>query len=178
MKTRGVKLGLTLAAMAILAGCDTSSGIGKLFASNAGGNGPDEFAILPTKPLELPEDLTVLPEPNLGGVNLVDPQPEHDAVAALGGRPERLDSQKTLGGEGPLLASATRFGIGAGIREVLAREDEQFRQENKAKLFERWFNTNIYFSRYQAQTLNAYEELKRMRRIGARTPTVPPPAEE
>ncbi|MCP5075805.1 MAG: DUF3035 domain-containing protein [Rhodobacteraceae bacterium] len=177
MSIRSSKLGLALAAVCVLAGCDTSSGIGKLFSSNAGDDGPDEFAILPTKPLELPDDLIALPEPNLGGPNRVDPQPEHDAVAALGGRPERLDSEKTLGGEGPLLAAATRFGIGADIRGVLGREDEEFRAKNGPKLFERWFKTDIYFQRYQSQTLNAYEELRRMRRIGAQTPTAPPPEE-
>ncbi|MCP5087860.1 MAG: DUF3035 domain-containing protein [Rhodobacteraceae bacterium] len=177
MSFRGGKLGLMLAAVCVLAGCDTTSGIGKLFAANSGGDGPDEFAILPTKPLEMPESLTTLPEPNLGGPNLVDPKPEHDGVAALGGRPERLDSQSTYGGEGALLAAATRFGIGADIRGVLAREDEKFRSKNGPKLFERWFKTDIYFKRYQSQTLNAFEELRRMRRIGAQTPTAPPPGE-
>jgi hypothetical protein len=35
-------------------------------------DGPDEFAILPTKPLEMP-GFQVLPEPQPGARNLVDP---------------------------------------------------------------------------------------------------------
>ncbi len=47
--------------------------------------GPDEFAVLPTKPLEMPENMAALPEPTPGGVNRTDPTPEADAIAALGG---------------------------------------------------------------------------------------------
>ena len=32
--------------------------------------GPDEFAILPSKPLQMPEDLAALPPPTPGGSNL------------------------------------------------------------------------------------------------------------
>ena len=175
MKSGLLKLILAGVAMGFLAGCDTSSGIDQLFAKSSNDAGPDEFAILPTKPLQLPDDLTSLPEPDLGGANLVDPQPRHDAVAALGGRPERLDSDKIYGGEGALLTAATRYGTGANIRSVLANEDEQFRKKNGPKLFERLFGTDIYFRRYEGQTLQARRELARLRRLGARTPTAPPP---
>lgn len=163
-------------AMAVtLSGCGNStSGIGQLFAASSNDAGPDEFAILPTKPLEIPDDLDNLPEPDLGGPNRVDPKPEHDAVAALGGNPDRLDSDRIQSGENALLASATRFGTGANIRQVLAKEDEAFREKNGPKVLERLFGTNIYLKRYQVQTLGARSELARLRRIGARTPTAPP----
>lgn len=179
MKTALINFTLACIAATFLSGCgDTQSGIGKLFSKSNNDAGPDEFAILPTKPLELPKDLANLPEPDLGGPNLVDPKPKHDAVAALGGRPDRLDSDRINGGEGALLAAATRFGTGANIRGVLATEDKQFRKDNGPKLFERWFGTDIYFRRYEPQTLAARRELARMRRIGARTPTAPPPDEQ
>jgi len=178
MKTALTNLILASVAATLLSGCgNTQSGIGKLFSKSNNDAGPDEFAILPTKPLELPTDMANLPEPNLGGPNLVDPKPQHDAVAALGGRPERLDSDRVYGGEGALLAAATRFGTAANIRGVLAAEDKQFREKNGPKLLERWFGTDIYFRRYESQTLAARRELARMRRIGARTPTAPPPEE-
>ena len=50
-------------------------------------DGPEEFAILPTKPLELPPDLAALPDPTPGGSNITDQTPDADAVAALGGNP-------------------------------------------------------------------------------------------
>ncbi len=177
MKTGLFKIVIAGVAASLLTGCgDTQSGVGKFFASRSNGSGPDEFAILPTKPLQIPEDVTVLPEPDLGGPNLVDPQPFHDAVAAMGGQPKRLDSTRINGGEGPLLTAATRFGTAQNIREVTAAEDQQFRDKNKPKLFERWFGTNTYFRRYEGQTLAARQELARMRRAGARTPTAPPPS--
>lgn len=174
MKTGLLKITFALVTASLVAGCDTSEGVGQLFAQSSSNAGPDEFGILPTKPLDMPKDLTNLPEPDLGGPNLVDPKPFHDAVAAMGGRPEQLDSTRSNGGEGPLLAAATRFGTAANIREVTAAEDEEFRANNQPRLLERWFGTNTYFRRYESQTLQARRELERFRRYGARTPTVPP----
>ena len=54
------------------------------------GNGPDEFAILPGKPLQAPENFTTLPTPTPGGTNLTDQNPNADGVAALGGNPAAL----------------------------------------------------------------------------------------
>lgn len=178
MKTGLFKIAMMAIVASFLTGCgDTQSGIGKLFGASSKSSGPDEFAILPTKPLQIPEDVTVLPEPDLGGPNLVDPKPFHDAVAALGGQPKRLDSDRVYGGEGAILTAATRFGTAQNIREVTAAEDQKFRNEHKPKLFERWFGTNTYFRRYENQTLAARRELARMRRAGARTPTAPPPGD-
>lgn len=161
-----------------LAGCDTSRGIGRALASNSGGDGPDEFSILPTKPLEMPDNLEDLPEPEPGARNLVDPLPEQDAVAALGGRPALLDSTQTRAGEGALLAATTRRGTASNIREVLADEDAEIRDRNGPRLLERWFGTDTYFRTYENQTLEARVENDRLRRRGVRTPSVPPLGEE
>ena len=138
-------------------------------------NGPDEFAILPTRPLELPEDLTAIPEPTPGQGNLTDPDPQADAIAALGG------SLRPAGGvpaqDAGLTSYAGRNGVTAGIRSTLAAEDLAFRQKNDARLLERIFDLNVYFRVYDPQSLNQHAELRRWRAAGARTPSAPPPKE-
>ena len=49
------------------------------------GNGPDEFGIVPPKPLEMPQDLAQLPQPTPGGSIITDATPHEDAIIALGG---------------------------------------------------------------------------------------------
>ena len=107
MKVVGLKFILSITLFAALAGCDTSQGIGRFIVGEKNlQNGPDEFGIVPFRPLELPDGLTSLPNPTPGGRNLTDSLPEHDAVAALGGRPEKLDSKRIGAGETALLAAA------------------------------------------------------------------------
>lgn len=142
-------------------------------------DGPDEFAILPNKPLQAPTDYTSLPQPTPGGANLVDPTPNEDAVAALGGSPARLQrNNASAAGDGAILAHTTRFGRAGGIRESLAAADEDYRRQNDGLLLERLFNVNIYFDAYAPQSLDAQRELERFRRLGVRTPSAPPPVEE
>ena len=74
--------------MALLAACGGSAEPDLLNISQPRSEGPDEFAILPAKPLEVPEDLAALPEPTPGGSNLTDPTPFADAAVAMGGNPE------------------------------------------------------------------------------------------
>ena len=137
--------------------------------------GPDEFGLLPTKPLETPEDLAALPEPTPGGSNLTDPTPEADAYAALGGNAAALARGST---DGALLSHTVRFGRQANIREVLAAEDLEYRRENDGRLLERLFNVNVYFDAYEPYELNQHAELLRLRRLGIRTPAAPPEQEE
>ena len=132
-------------------------------------SGPDEFSILPTRPIEVPQDLSLLPEPTPGGVNRTDPDPQGDAIRALGGNPDRCNQQA-----GGITAYAARFGVSPDIRDVLAREDLDFRRENRGRLLERLFNTNVYFSAYRDMSLDTYAELARLRRAGVRTPAAPP----
>jgi hypothetical protein len=179
MKIAGLKIITIVALCTALAGCDTSQGVGRFFAGEkAGGDGPDEFGIVPTKPLELPEDFVALPEPTPGGGNLTDPLPEHDAVAALGGQPSRLDSTRIGAGEGALLAATERNGTAANIRTVLADEDKEFRKNNGPKLLERWFKTNTYLKNYSKQAINARRTNELLRRNGVKTPSVYPEDDE
>jgi len=158
-----------------LSGC----GDVEIFGKKYGGGkvvdpGPDEFSVLPTKPLEIPTDVVTLPAPTLGSKNRADLTPAVDAVVALGGRAEALESKKIGSGEQALLNSATRLGVSPDIRAVTTKEDAAFRAKRKPLLFERLFKTNVYLKRYEKDTLNARRELERLRRMGVRTPTAPP----
>ncbi|PID35111.1 MAG: pyruvate/2-oxoglutarate dehydrogenase complex, dihydrolipoamide acyltransferase (E2) component [Rhodobacterales bacterium] len=136
-------------------------------------SGPDEFSILPNKPLEKPDNMAQLPPPTPGGSNLVDPTPKADAVAALGGKPDRLNRGANAG-ESAVIAHASRHGVAGDIRAVLAAEDRAWRDEHRPRLLERMFNVSTYFRAYEAMELDQYAELERLRARGIWTPTVPP----
>lgn len=175
MKSARVVLAFASAALLMLAACG-GSGTPNLMNVRSETNGPDEFAILPPKPLELPENLTDLPEPTPGGENLTDPRPFDDAILALGGKP--LAAGVVPAGDGALYNYATRKGVTTGIRQTLAAEDLEFRRKNDGRLLERIFNVNVYFKAYTKQSLDQYAELERWRRAGARTPSAPPNPEK
>ena len=137
--------------------------------------GPDEFAILPVKPLETPPNYTDLPPPNPGGSNITDPNPRVDAIAALGGNPARLSDAGIPAVDAGLIAHASRFGRSGNIREQLAAEDLDYRRQNSGLLLERWANVNVYYDAYEPMTLDSHAELERWRQRGARTPSAPPP---
>ncbi|CAM4082682.1 DUF3035 domain-containing protein [Palleronia rufa] len=160
---------VAVVALAGLAGC---GGTPDLVRLSKDGPGPDEFGILPNKPLAQPTNLAELPAPTPGGANRGDQTPLSDAVAALGGRP----GGATAGVQGPqLIARASRFGVDRGIRTTLAQEDLAFRQRNDRRPLERLFGTNVYFGAYERLSLDQYAELERLRRRGIRTPAAPPP---
>lgn len=137
-------------------------------------SGPDEFMILPTKPLQAPESYTELPEPTPGGKNLADPTPFADAVEALGGDGARVERSGLYSGEQALVNHASRFGRSADIRDVLAAEDLEYRRQNNGRLLERLFNVSVYFKAYAPMSLDQYLELLRLRNAGVWTPAVPP----
>ncbi len=168
----GMKLA-ALVGLAALAACDR----GDPELMNIRSDTPDEFSVLPTKPLEAPEDYTTLPEPTPGGTNLVDATPQADAVAALGGNPDRLKPGTIYAGEQPLLAYATRYGVPGDIRATLAAEDLEWRRANNGRLLERLFNVNVYYKSYKSMSLDQHLELERLRRRGIWTPSAPPDPE-
>ncbi len=159
----------TLALVGLLGGC--GGGEPDLLALTRNGPGPDEFSIVPNRPLEQPQSFAALPPPTPGGANRSDPTPLADATRALGGTPG--------GGAAPvqgpaLIARTGRFGVEPGIRARLAAEDAAFRGERRGRLLERLFNTTTYFSAYERQSLDQYRELERLRARGIRTPAAPP----
>jgi hypothetical protein len=135
---------------------------------------PEEFSIVPSKPLQAPETFAELPQPTPGGTNRTDQTPLKDAVAALGGSPSRLDPQQGIGaGDQALVARASRFGRTPGIRESLAEEDQAFRE--RRSLFNwRLFPEDTYNRLYRNQTLDPYASLDAARRAGLLTPSAPP----
>lgn len=161
-----------LTAAVLLAGCSTG---GQL--RNIGGDteGPDEFAILPTKPLSMPSDLNQLPAPTPGGSNITDPTPVADAVATLGGNPARLAQRGVGSGDGGLIAYAGRGGVTPGIRQVTATEDAEFRGRRGRRLLENLARTDVYGRAYRGQTLDPWPVFERYRRAGAQVPSAPPP---
>lgn len=169
---RGV-LVIAMAVMLTLAACAKGDKVPSLMNIRSTTNGPDEFAVLPPKPLSLPEDLAALPEPTPGGANLTDPTPEADAIAALGGNLRAAGGIPA--GDGGLVSYAARFGVAGDIRETLAGEDLAWRQKNDGRLLERLLKVNVYFKAYEDMWLDQQAELWRWRRAGVKTPSAPPP---
>lgn len=172
----GATKAVALMALLAVAGCSGSE-VPRLLNLGQDGEGPDEFAILPTKPLQAPENFSALPTPTPGGVNRVDATPNADAIAALGGNPNAA-GRGVPSSDAGLVAYASRQGRSGTIRQELAAEDVAFRKNNRTRVLERLFNVNVYFKAYRPQSLDKYAELERFRQLGVRTPTAPPePAE-
>lgn len=175
MESKGTGIGIALLACLVLTACSTSDEAPVLMNVRSTTTGPDEFAILPNRPLEMPQDLAALPAPTPGGANRTDPTPQEDAIAALGGRPDRAaPSGEVPSSDRGLLAYTTRYGRAADIRETLAAEDLAFRQTNNGRLLERWLSVNVYFDAYEPQSLDQNAELIRLRRGGVRNVSAPP----
>lgn len=167
---------IAIATMITLAACG-GKGDPKLMNLRSG-PGPDEFAIVPPKPLEMPQNLAELPEPTPGGVNRTDRNPEAEAVVALGGKPGAAGGIPAA--DSALFAHAGRFGVDGGIRATLASEDLEWRRDNNGRILERLFNVNVYYKAYRKQRLDQQAELARWRALGVRNPSAPPrkPKEE
>jgi hypothetical protein len=169
MQARRGKAVIAVAAMLALVAC--GNGTPQLMNLRTG-EGPDEFGIVPPKPLAMPESLTELPEPTPGGTNRTDRDPEAEAAIALGGRPGAAGGIPA--GDGALYAHAARFGVESGIRATLASEDLEWRRDNNGRILERLFNVNVYYKAYREQRLDQQAELLRWRKLGIRTPSAPP----
>ena len=132
--------------------------------------GPDEFSIVPTKPLEQPKDYSTLPPPTPGAGNLSDPDPEAQAVAALGGRPGASQGVSN----NALLQHAERYGMDPGVRQRLAAEDLDLRRRHGNRNIIRIGPGDNYTDAYKKEWLDADAEAKRLRQLGIQTPDAPP----
>ncbi|SMX24539.1 DUF3035 domain-containing protein [Boseongicola aestuarii] len=162
---------LMICAVLTLAACGNDGQPNLLNIAQSPSDGPDEFAVLPTAPLVIPEDLAALPAPTPGGTNRTDPNPRGEAIAALGGNPSVLSRASN---DGALVRYTGRYGVSADIRASLAAADLRFRQNNDGLPLERLFNVNTYFEAYEPLSLDQFAELERLRRAGIRTSSVPP----
>lgn len=164
---------ITIAALA-LAGC-AGGRDGALTRIKHKGNGPDEFNVLPSKPLQTPESYNMLPAPTPGAGNLVDPNPIADGIAALGGNPAATVAAGVGRSDGGLLNHANRYGVNQGIRRTLASEDAETRSRHgRVNIFNIGPNDD-YTDAYKRQWLDSYAEQQRLQRRGVVTPSAPPP---
>ena len=141
------------------------------------GAGPNEFTIMPGKPLQSPEDYAALPAPTPGGPNLTDQNPLADGVAALGGNPAALNVGPVSARDTALVSHAGRFGVNPGIRQVLASEDVEVRRRYGRLNILNIGPNDDYNLAYRRQWLNSQAEAQRLRSLGIATPASPPPAE-
>lgn len=174
MQAKHGTFGIAIAAVLVLSACGGGGKDPVLMNLRSSSQGPDEFAIVPNKPLEMPASLADLPAPTPGGANIADPTPEADAVAALGGN---LDRVRGSAADGALIASAGRFGTSATIRGDLAAEDLEWRRDHDGRLLEKLLNVNVYSKAYARMSLDQEAELERWRKLGIRTPSAPPSGE-
>ncbi|SNS93924.1 DUF3035 domain-containing protein [Tropicimonas sediminicola] len=171
LASRMTRAGVTLALVLIVAACSPDP---RIMHIERGQVTPDEFSILPSKPIEIPTDLSTLPPPTPGAANRTDATPREDAVAALGGDPSRLRTDGRLSDDGALIRQTTRYGVDPNIRNDLAVADAEFRRKNKGRLLERWFRVPTYYDAYSASELNQHSTLDAYRRAGVPTPAAPP----
>lgn len=164
--------GLALLGALVLAGCAETEGARSLTLVGRN-DGPNEFSLVPARPLQQPQDLTVLPEPTPGGPNRADRAPQAEAIATLGG------DQSVLAGPIPaadraLLANATRFGVDENIRRDLARDDAEYLRQPRGILRRRGVSPEEYLDAYDFMALDQATMNHVSRRVGTRTPGVQP----
>lgn len=172
MTAARVVLAIAGAALLSVAGCGKSEKMPQLMNIRADTAGPDEFSIVPPKPLAMPEDLADLPAPTPGAGNRTDATPDDDAILALGGTPGNAGGVPAA--DGALVNSAGRHGVNSNIRPTLASEDLDYRRKNNGRVLQRLFSVNVYYSAYGKMSLNQQAELLRWRKAGAKTPSAPP----
>lgn len=159
------------ALLALLAGCGGGREGGGLLSRFGSQDTPDEFLVLPKKPLEEPPSYTELPQPTPGAGNITDVNPNADAIIALGGRPA---GSAATGSDRALLAAARAGQRAAGIRATLAEEDGTFRRRSRGRLLERIFGADPQRRVYGSMVLDADAEAARLRALGVRVPPAPP----
>ncbi|WP_120500494.1 DUF3035 domain-containing protein [Roseovarius sp. EL26] len=138
------------------------------------GSGPDEFAIIPSKPLQEPESYSNLPAPAPGTANLTDLTPKADGIAALGGNPAALGSTKIASSEAALVNHSRRYGADANIRNTVAKEDADVRKKRGRVNILGIGPDDDYTLAYKKEWLNSQAERDRLRARGVSTPSAPP----
>jgi hypothetical protein len=166
---------ILILSLMVLAVAACGRGDGVLSRIKNDGNGPDEFTVLPTAPLQTPQTYNSLPTPTPGGANLVDPNPRAEGVAAMGGNPAATVPGAIGAGDGGLVNHTRRFGVTPGVRQELAVEDAQTRRRHgRVNIFNIGPNDD-YTDAYKKQWLDSQAEQSRMTRSGVVTPSAPPP---
>lgn len=157
---------IRIASILVLAfGLAACSGGGPLHRLGSGTKVPDDFSVLPMRPLVVPDTLA-LPEP--GGENRAEPNPLGDAMVLLGGR-----EGAGVAGDTALMAQISRHVTDVDIRTTVAGEDAAFR--SRARVGRGGLSArDPYYAAYARQSLDPWAELDRFRAAGVATPSAPP----
>lgn len=156
----------------VLVAAVSACGEPRLRDLKSGSEGPDEFSVTPSLPLEQPESFDVLPQPTPGGRNITDVSPQADLAAALGGR---LDTTaRPPATDSGLVTYASRNGVTPDIRANLAAEDAEFRRRRGRFTNIRLFPEDRYDLVYEREILDPFATADALRRSGIDVPTAPP----
>lgn len=161
---------LSVLALTLVAACGNTDR--PLRDLRSAGGGPDEFAVIPVAPLEIPQTLD-LPVPTPGASNRADPTPNDDAIRALGGSPAAQFAGGIPAGDAALVAHAGRNGVDPTIRSDLAAEDAARLERARRSNIVNPLGRDRYFPAYSRQALDASAELARLDGLGVAVPTVP-----
>lgn len=137
------------------------------------GDGPDDFLVNPTKPLQQPESYVALPPPSPGQANLVDPTPLNDAASVLGGQRGNPNAAVPAR-DGAIVQHASRFGLVPNVRAALASDDELFRKRKARFTQLKLVPVDRYNEAYRREALDAEATARFFRRRGIATPSAPP----
>lgn len=164
----------TFLVLGLLLGACAERDISMRVLEQGGDDGPEEFAVLPVKPLETPTNFSELPPPTPGASNRTDPTPKADAIAALGGNPARVNTGGVPASDSGLVRHTARYGVPGNIRETLAEEDLAFRKRMSLFGRIRVIKVDRYSQSYRRFRLDPYAEANRFRRAGVPVPSYPP----
>lgn len=156
-----------LALALLLGGCQEGGVAGGLRSAGVAGK-PDEFMVLPTRPLEMPSDLASLPPPTPGQPNRVDSRPHAEAIAGLTGRPGvpgNADGSALVAAAGPR---------DPAVRGELAAEDAEWRRTHRGRLLERMIIRDPDVVVYGPMVLDAPITFDVMRGAGVAVPAASP----
>jgi Protein of unknown function (DUF3035) len=160
---------LLLPLVLAISGCG-QGGVAGVLRSSGATSTPDEFLVLPTRPLEIPDNLASLPPPTPGAPSRVEYQPESIAVTGLTGQ----EGQVRAASGAALLARAGAASNDPQIRARLAQEDAEYRASHGGRLLERLFARDQEALVYRDMTLNAPAVYEQMRARGVQLPAPPP----
>lgn len=160
----------TVAMLLALGACSEQGGLQGAVKRLRAGHPPDEFAVLPTKPLEMPSDMAALPPPTPGAPNRVDFNPEAQAVASLTGRSGPAGTARANG----LVARAGS--VDPNVRAELAAENATYRKEHPGKLLPRLILKDDDAVIYSDLILDPGPAFQQLRAAGVGVPPAPPAA--
>jgi len=100
---------------------------------------PDEFAVMTTKPLEMPQDFAALPSPNPGQRSPLAADPVAEARSVLLGAPEPQAANARVSVSESALLSAAGTTPPADIRAVLEAEQQAAEAGQQRYLLEDYF---------------------------------------